>query len=70
MPDQQSGHQSDDGSKDHHADDGPNDPRALLLLQLFVVRCGQELDIGVPVLVLDDRQSVVFVNSGNTWVDI
>lgn len=44
MPDEQSGHQSYNGGKDHHTDHSPNFPRTLFLLKLFVIRCWQELD--------------------------
>ena len=56
MPDQHSDNERNNGSEDHHTDHSPDFPRTLFLLELFVIRRWQELDIGLPVFVLEDTE--------------
>lgn len=58
MPDQQSGHERNNRSKDNHTDHGPHFAWTLCLLKLFIIWSRQELYRGVPVFVLEDRQTV------------
>lgn len=62
MPDEQSGHKCHHGSKDDHSDHSSDFPRSLLLLKFFVIGCRQELDRGIPVIVLEDTLIVVGVS--------
>lgn len=69
MPDQQSGHESDDSKKDHHADHSARPPRTLFLLQLFGVRDLQEV-LRLKLFTLENNKidcHQAFVKTGNNY---
>lgn len=59
MPDEESSHKSNNSNKNRKADHSSYFAQSVFLLKLFIVRRWQKLDWSVPIIVLENKDTLV-----------